>query len=347
RGARLPSVATRATGPVPPPLWGRAGALMPAELEATPFLRSRPPWFARTGSLLIVALCAAVGWFSVAVPLPDVVVAPFELRPPTSRSAITIPAAGVVTRVLVDEGDPVERHQVLVRVSAPGAALARGAGLRLERLRDELALLDGKERRTLGVFDARLRALEPEADQHEASLPLLRQTARLAAQQRQSAEALHRKGLLTAVQLQDERAVEVRARLELQAGQSALSRADAERTRILAERELEQAELQTQRRRLREELDALEAEMPGHRGVLGFADDGELVARSPCRGTVSERRVTEAGQSVGPGQAMMLVHCEDDVLLATVHLPQSKLPLVHEGLAVKLMYDALPYERWG
>ncbi|HMI92169.1 MAG TPA: HlyD family efflux transporter periplasmic adaptor subunit [Polyangiales bacterium] len=314
---------------------------------STPFLAERPPWYARVTGLLLVAACAALVVFVVAVRLPDAVVAPFALRPPTSRAALTVPIEGVVTRVMVEEGEHITAKQVLVRISARGTADAVVARLRIEQRRRDLERLATRKERALGVFEARARALDPVTTQHHENIPLLRRSLQLASEQRERSEELHRQALSTLSELQDIKAKEVRARIDLQQEQSALAAAKAERVSIGAERDLEQAEYEKEERALEDELQTLTSGLSGHQGILELAEGGDLVVRAPCNGTVSERKVAGPGVSVEAGDVLLLVFCDEDVLRASVRLPQAKLPLVKLGQRVKLMYDALPYERWG
>ncbi len=98
------------------------------------------------------------------------------LAPPNAHAEITLPLAASVLHVSVNEGQRVERGDVIADVAMPEAARAagrvEGARLRIDAYRERLAHLDALRSEGLArgseVADARARLAEAQADEHEA-----------------------------------------------------------------------------------------------------------------------------------------------------------------------------------
>ncbi len=311
------------------------------------YLAARPPWLSRATAMLIVVLCTGMSYAAVAIDLPDVVMAPFVLRPPSAKAAVLVPAAGVVTAVEVEPGQSIDANAVLYRVSSPGAADATALVLREGGLEAESEALGEKKLRALAVLEAEARALEPEITRHRKGLGLMQRRARMAREHRSRSERLHGAGQLPLVELERDMEAETTARLELHAWESTLASAELEQERLEAQRDLEQTRYEQLERASAHELETLRASLVGQRGTLEATEDGELVVRAPCAGHVADRRVSEPGATVAAGEVVALVDCEGTRLRASIALAQSRFPLVEVGQRVQLMYDALPYERWG
>jgi multidrug resistance efflux pump len=82
------------------------------------------------------------------------------------------------------------------------------------------------------------------------------------------------------------------------------------------------------------------------RDLVNLTDQG-LVVSAPCAGTVLRLYVGASGAVVREGEVLSEVACAGHRLEAEFALPQSGVPLVHAGQAVKLRFDAFPYQRYG
>ena len=74
-------------------------------MDETPFLPSDPPPFAaRSLAWLLIALFAVAAAVSVAVKVPETIVAPFALVPVRGTDPVRAPRGGTVTEALAVEG---------------------------------------------------------------------------------------------------------------------------------------------------------------------------------------------------------------------------------------------------
>ena len=68
---------------------------------------------------------------------------------------------------------------------------------------------------------------------------------------------------------------------------------------------------------------------------------------SPIDGTVQQLALTTQGQSVGAGQALMVVVPADDTIEVTAFVANKDIGFIAEGQKVRLKIEAFPYTRYG
>ena len=68
---------------------------------------------------------------------------------------------------------------------------------------------------------------------------------------------------------------------------------------------------------------------------------------APCSGTVMRLRVNSPGVYVPEGDVLCELACGGERLQAELTVPQKGLGRLQPGQAVKLLYDAFPYQRYG
>jgi membrane fusion protein len=91
---------------------------------------------------------------------------------------------------------------------------------------------------------------------------------------------------------------------------------------------------------LRNELSAAEQRMAEIKGR------GAYVIRAPSSGRVSTLQAT-AGQNADPQRLQLEIIPEDSVLQAELFLPARAVGFVETGQAVRILYDAFPYQHFG
>jgi multidrug efflux pump subunit AcrA (membrane-fusion protein) len=129
--------------------------------------------------------------------------------------------------------------------------------------------------------------------------------------------------------------------------------------------ESENREIQGSREKLRQAAAARDAEF--HELDRRFAEDsakariraaalredlaashgGELTVGTPCSGTVLRLHVKAAGAVVHEGDVLADLACAGERLQAELSVPPSGVGRIKAGQAVKLFYDAFPFQRYG
>lgn len=248
---------------------------------------------------------------------------------PASLVEVRSRATGEVTRVLVDEGQPVRKGQVLVELDDPDARHAVESG------------------------GASLRSAEANAASAQAKLDELRAGATVYA--RQQAEEAVRQAETALAQANDNQtrqeqlfrdgyvaqAVVDQARNGVRTAQSQLRAAQAKLADLVAgstPQQIAQAEAA---------LNQARAQVDQVRAALRQAEEqlAETRITAPISGVVVKRSV-DVGQSIiggtGVGGTLVITLAQVDPLYATVNVDESDIAGIRVGMPVRLTADALP-----
>lgn len=100
-------------------------------------------------------------------------------------------------------------------------------------------------------------------------------------------------------------------------------------------------------RGLEEEIEQAGIRMAPLAAELSESQGSELRVAAPCAGTVLRLLVRGVGAVVQEGDVLCQFACAGERLEAELSVPQSGVARLRTGLAVKLLYDAFPYQRYG
>ena len=272
-----------------------------------------------------------------------------QLIPDRGLASVVAPSAGVVARLLPEEGSEVEAGDPLALIQVPRAtadgndARAASRGGLEERLDHTRALA----RSQLQQIDAQiqgatrqLQAAHEELRQIEAEIATRREQEVIARETVSRHQSVADQRFISAVQLSQQRqlaldATNARQALERQATQ-------VRRTMVQLEQSLH--ELPAQRLGLvagsRRELATLEEES------VQDAFDEEQLLRAPVAGLIANRLV-EPGQSVQSGQQLLRLLPRGSHLQAELEVPSRAIGFVELGDRVQLRYQAYPYQKFG
>jgi len=285
--------------------------------------------------LLVVATCVA--FFAAFFPLPDTVVAPFEIVAAEGSDPVQSPMAGELVAVMAREGREVAEGEELFRIRSDDI---RNAHVRRRQLREDERALAGRGRRldlahdsALAIKDAEIvqaeRELEFRGKHLETVRDLVRRSERLAAD-----------GLTSEIEL-------LRDRLDL---------AESEKDRLLVEKLVQQVRFQRQERvttRERERQDeAAEAEkirfqLAGLDEQLMDSDGDRKSIRSPGAGVITRVEHGSPGSVVVAGAVLAEWARTDARPVARLALHEADMARVKTGQRTRLFLAAYPYQRHG
>ena len=341
-------------------------------------LQERPPErLPRAVALTVIALTLmTVAWAALA--RRDVIaVAPGRLVPVNFTKVLQPADNGVVTEILVKEGDVVKAGQVLLRLDARNSAAdvqALSQDVALRRL--TLAFIDGELNQRLPVavagaqgalrqqvqtqFLARRRAFDDAVAQEsqallrsqselQAARQILRKLEQSLPSYRQSAEAYRKLveqgfvGELAAVERQRdalEREQDLRAQAATVDGLSAAI-AQAQH-KVAALRSQYASQLENDR------IEAL-SQLNRGRQELSKADvrAGLLELKAPTDGVVKDLAVTTRGAVVAAGSTLLTLVPVGETLQAEVMLGNEDVGFVAVGQAARIKVSAYPFARYG
>ncbi len=259
---------------------------------------------------------------------------------------ITAPQAATVLARRVSEGQAVKSGDILFELSLDSASSQAGEGVArslLEReasLREALAQLEPQFQQQRQGLERRLAAQQGELDAAEQESKAHRERRRLAREELTRAEALRAQGFYSDTQLQARR----RELLDTEAQALSLER---EREKLRTEQAALRAEREALPLRLTERRGELTRELASLR-ALGLETEARrrLVLRAPSDGIVSTLQA-EPGQPVTPGLALASLLPADTRMQAYLYAPSSAVGFVRPEQAVRLRYQAYPYQKFG
>ena len=257
-------------------------------------------------------------------------------------------ASGTVVERRVTEGQAVHAGDVLFVLALERPLLAADAQAQVRRSLDDRrrSLADAasvqqalaSSQRT--ALDRRVAALEVELAQVDIEAGLQQQRLTMAQQALARLQVLQADQFISPAQTQ----AKSEELLGLRAAAQGLAR---QRAALLRER----AELDGERRALplvaSAAAGALERDIAqANRDAAEQDAERHVVVRAPQSGTVSTV-LAEAGQSVSPASALATVVPEGAVLQAHLYAPSSAIGFVQPGQAVRLRFEAFPYQKFG
>jgi membrane fusion protein len=324
---------------------------MTHQLRDVPYLPSAPPiWAARGLAWVLLAIFGAAAVALAIVHVPETVPAPFVLVAVKGSDPIRALHAGVVTGVHVADAQRVAAGAALFTLrseavgdrtaerDALGASLAGGQA-RQANERERYAQQRRADEQDVTRLTARIAALETQIAIKERQASLAREVA--ARTQRSYDRGLTSWMDTTASRLEADR---LAADVEQARADLASTRSELDRLRF--QMGARRAEFDELTRRVGEEIDRTRT----RKGMLdreGPSDAHALMLSAPCEGTVVGLLARTAGTVVAEGEVLAEIACTGERLQVELQVPQRGLAVVAPGQAVRLRYDAFPYERYG
>jgi adhesin transport system membrane fusion protein len=297
----------------------------------------RRPWLAFLSVSLLAAMIGAFLLWASRAELEEVTRGNGRVIPSSKEQVIQSLETGVLTELLVREGDRVERDQPLLRIDDTRASAlyrelegkvaalsAQAARLRAEAYGTPLVFPDepGRSatlvRRETEAFNARRRAVDEAA-------AALRQGIALLDREIEIVDPLVSRGLVSEVEA---------LRLKRQRNDLALQLADRQnryRADAAAELNRVEAELAQTRESARARADAYR----------------RTELRSPTRGTVKSVRVTTIGGVIQQGQELMQIVPVEDTLVVEAFVKPADVAFLHPGQRAVVKLSAYDYAIYG
>jgi membrane fusion protein len=314
---------------------GQVAALQPVSTKVT-------TWFL-TGALILIILFLLIAKYSRKESAVG------YLTPTTGTAKVFVPQRGTIREVHVQEGDVVQEGQQLLTIDTNQIA-ADGMDVhatQVEMMAAQKQLLaqnitaeeerSGSEHERLTTL---IRGLEAETAQLQAQIQLQSERLRIAESDVSASEPLRAKGYMTAVEFK-RRQLQM---LEHKQAVSALNQQLVARRNQLTETRYSLSQLPTvmaqKVQALRNELSAMEQRMTEIKGRRAY------VIRAPTSGRVSTLQAT-VGQNADPQRLQLEIIPEHAAMQAELFIPARAIGFVKPGQAVRILYEAFPYQHFG
>lgn len=271
------------------------------------------------------------------------------LMPREGLARVFAPQPGVVSQLLVQEGQRVRQGQTLLVISTELRSAALGATseqvtrtLRAQRsaYESELQQLDALEGRESSGLRARIKALNDEENYIAGEIAAQQKRLDLARVNESKIRALREQGIVSDQQMQQSRDSSLEHETTLKGLQRTKARTISDRAELeaaLAQLPFRSATQRSSIERSIAQIDAEIAEAETRRGIA-------IVA--PQSGTISSLQVERGGRADTTAPLLSIVPNASS-LVAQVFAPSRAIGFLRPGQSVFLQYDAFPYQRFG
>ncbi len=271
------------------------------------------------------------------------------LTPTTGTAKIFALERGTIKDVHVEEGSKVRKGQPLLtietdQITADGLDVNTSM---LNTLRSQMALIaeniKGEEQRTGSERErltALIRGFGAEIAQLEGQIELQTERLKVVESDRDAANELKSRGFMSAVDFK-RRQILV---LEQKQAISALNQQVTVRKNQITETQFALRQLPTV---MAQKVQALRNDLAwGEQRIAEISGRRAYVIRAPTTGRISTLQAT-VGQNADPQRLQLEIIPEASVLQAELFLPARAIGFVEPGQAVRILYDAFPYQHFG
>lgn len=303
-------------------------------------------WFV---TAFLIGIICVLGVFLSLASFARIETVPGVVVPTGGMIQVRTPQTGILAGFTINEGDQVERGQVVGRIVTPVAATGTGtrfaaqlSGLesRVENITQRIEQSEAVARYEIALQDR--KALEYDAQITQSRRLIALQRAQIA----ELEQSLARVSALFERKLTNVEAVSVQnmalnsaqqevQRLEGEVAVMALRRDSipAQKDQITARAALDRIELEAERTTLMSEI-----------AVMRGSEPFDIVA--PVSG-IATAIVVADGHNIADSRPLFSILPADEELQAELYLPSSSIGFVQTGQSVRLLLDAFPYQRFG
>jgi multidrug efflux pump subunit AcrA (membrane-fusion protein) len=296
-----------------------------------------PPWIIRwTGWLLLGAFLFAL-FIAIVMQLPETVQCHFVLIPATGADPIQSPRQAIISRVAVEEGQPVKTGEDLFVLRSDEIG---GWDTQFRTFDADLRTKQESLSRNDTAYTAQLGIKTQEIEQAKSEVKFRENHAQTSRELVTRMEKLAKQGGESEIDL-------IKLRLDLAGSEKDLSVAQ----RTLQQVTLDRERMETEHARLRgeeqAEIEKLKLRMSALKKDLENTQQNLLMVRSPYEGVVISMDQRTVGSFVQQGQVLCQLAPKGSKPRARMILNEAGLPKLAVGQHVRYFFEAFPYQRYG
>jgi membrane fusion protein len=272
-----------------------------------------------------------------------------RLRPVAAEVQVFAEQPGVVTRLDVQLGDFIQSGATLLQINTQQQIdsttnLSDASLSSLNEQRESLqarqdsvgtaARLSG-ERIQLEIATAKTEQISL-----TASIELAKTRIKIAQERVESAERLVAEGAASREELRVRQEGLIVLRQQLLDLTSQLNASEAHEAGLVVEAQKAREDLTQARADMDQRAAQLALQLAQTRANAGFA------VKAPASGRIAALQVAP-GERIDPRKPIMAILPEEQTLFAELYLPSRAIAFVEPGQPVRLLYDALPYQKFG
>ena len=306
-----------------------------AESEMSP--QEPPPWIVRSTAWLLIGAFLFALFIVIVMRLPETVNCQFVLIPATGADPIQSPRQAIISRVAVEEGQPVKAGEDLFVLRSDEI---RGWDTQFRTLTEDLHGKEESLARYNIAYASQLEIKKAEIEQAKSEVQFRENHASTSRELVTRMEKLAQKGGISEVDL-------IKLKLDLAGSEKDLSVAQ----RTVQQVNLDRQRIETEHARLRgeqqSEIEKLKMRIGALKTDLENTQQNLLTVRSPYEGVVISMDQRTVGSFVQQGQVLCQLAPRDAKPRSRMTLNEAGFPRLAIAQRVRYFFDAFPYQRYG
>ena len=306
-----------------------------AESDMAP--QEPPPWIIRSAAWLLIGAFLFALLIAIVVRLPETVHCPFILIPATGADPIQSPRQAIISRVAVEEGQPVQAGEDLFVLRSDEI---RGWGTQFQTLTEDLRNKEEGLTQYETAYVSQLEIKKAEIEQAKSEVKFRENHAATSRDLVTRMEKLAKQGGESEIDLVKLKLDLAGSEKDLSVSQRTLQQVNLDRQRVETEHTRQRGEQQSEIEKLKMRIGALKTDLENTQQNL-------LTVRSPYDGVITSMDQRTVGSFVQQGQVLCQLARKDAKPRARMTLNEAGLPKLAIALRVRYFFEAFPYQRYG
>ena len=306
-----------------------------AESEMSP--QEPPPWIVRTTAWILVGAFLFALLIAIVMRLPETVHCRFILIPATGADPIQSPRQAIISRVAVEEGQPVKAGEDLFVLRSDEI---RGWDTQFRTLTEDLHTKEEGLTQYKTAYAAQLEIKKAEIEQAKSEVKFRENHAATSRDLVTRMEKLAKQGGESEINL-------VKLKLDLAGSEKDLSVAQRTLQQVNLDRQRMESEHVHQLGEQRAEIEKLKMRLGALKTDLENTEQNLLTLRSPYEGVIISMDQRTVGSFVQQGQVLCQLAAKDAKPRARMTLNEAGLPKLAIAQRVRYFFEAFPYQRYG
>src|SRR3954468_990302 len=295
-------------------------------------LQEPPPWIIRSTAWLLIAAFLGALLLAIVMRLPETVDCRFVLIPATGADPIQAPRQAMISRVVVEEGQPVKAGDELFVLRSDEIG---GWDTQFRTLNEDLRSKQESLKRNESAFAAQVGIKSAEIEQAKSEVGFREKHAETSRELVTRMEKLAKQGGESEIDL-------IKLKLDLAGSEKDLSVAQ----RTLQQVTLNRERMETEHARLRDEeqadIEKLKMRLGPLKKELENAHQNLLTVRSPYEGIVISVDQRTVGSFVQQGQVLCQLAPKGSKPRARMAVNETGLPKLAVAQRVRYFFEAFP-----
>jgi multidrug resistance efflux pump len=307
------------------------------DVESEMLPQEPPPWIIRSTAWLLLAAFLFALLVAIVMRLPESVHCQFVLIPATGADPIQSPRQAIISRVAVEEGQPVKLGEVLFVLRSDEI---RGWDTQFRTLTEDLRSKEQSLTQSETAYAAQLEIKKAEIEQAKSEVKFRENHASTSRELVKRMEKLAKLGGESEIDL-------VKLKLDLAGSEKDLSVAQRTVQQVNLDRERMETEHARQRAEQQSEIEKLKMRIGALKTDLENTHQNLLTVRSPYEGVITSMDQRTVGSFVQQGQVLCQLAAKDAKPRARMTLNEAGLPKLAIAQRVRYFFEAFPYQRYG